>query len=277
MANQTNVNIDESNISKDEEQDLSSSDNNKPKRHVGRIIFRVVIIVLVVLIVVCIGGFSIYRWLWGSDSFDIQGSWYIDGTDIPVEITEDHIVLNDEVSYFYEINSESKTITYNLGDLEGGGCYRFSIDRNQIAIMDGNFNWWTTLFSDIPWTVDAFVSFVGGQVKSPAGDRDVTLLTRNEFVLSEENLSEENNLEDQGDNSKDNAALDGEDVEGDSDSDNTSERDKADLSDDSVGQNEQSGQDDQIDLQEQGEQSNTDSSGETDHFEEFNMFGMYDR
>ncbi len=287
MADQKNVDIDGSNNSKTPEQpsDSSSVDaggardasyenseqapssRKKHKRSIGNIILRILVIVVIVIVVVCVGGFSFYRWLWGNDPQDIQGTWYIEGTDIPVVVTEDRIILNDEISYIYEMDSESKILTYTIGDLEGSGRYRFSIDRDQVAIMDGTFNWWTTLLSDIGWTADAFVSFIGGEEKSPAGENDVTLLARTGITLSDSNTTEPSESDAQGENFEEEPTPDAnpESPEG-----NTDEQSDAERPDDSVDRNGQNDQDIQND------QSGNDESNSEGNHEESDMFGMYD-
>lgn len=94
--------------------------------------------------------------------------WYIAGTDTPIVITEDRIQLNDEVSYRYALNTDSKTLAFTFGRLQGEGRYRFSLDRQQLAIVDGAFGWWDTLGDDAGWTLGALVAAAQGKVANPA-------------------------------------------------------------------------------------------------------------
>lgn len=136
--------------------------------------------VLVVILVAAVASFSVFRWIASDDTQDFQGTWYVAGTDTPVVITEDRIQLNDEVSYWYELNTDSKTITFTFGNLEGEGCYRFSLDKQQLVVVDGTYGWWDTLISDAEWTIGALVSLAQGSQLSPVEDGvdDVTSLTR---------------------------------------------------------------------------------------------------
>lgn len=142
------------------------------------LVVRVVAAVLAALLVVSVGGFSWYRWLAGDDALDIQGTWYIAGTDTPIVITEEQIVLNEEVSYGYVLDESAKTIDFTFSYLEGAGHYRFSLDRQMLAIMDGKFGWWDTLGDDLAWLPGALVDALGGATASPAGSGGVTLLSR---------------------------------------------------------------------------------------------------
>lgn len=142
------------------------------------LVVRVVAAVLAALLVVSVGGFSWYRWLAGDDALDIQGTWYIAGTDTPIVITEEQIVLNEEVSYGYVLDESAKTIEFTFSYLEGAGHYRFSLDRQMLAIMDGEFGWWDTLGDDLAWLPGALADALGGATASPAGSGGVTLLSR---------------------------------------------------------------------------------------------------
>lgn len=139
---------------------------------------RIVAIVLAVLVVASVGGFSWYRWLYGDDAVDIQGTWYIAGTDTPIVVTEDQIVLNEEVSYDYVLDESAKTIEFTFSYLAGSGHYRFSLNRQALAIMDGQFGWWDTIGEDIAWLPGALLDAAGGVSASPAGAGGVTLLSR---------------------------------------------------------------------------------------------------
>ena len=130
------------------------------------------------LVVASVGGFSWYRWLYGDDAVDIQGTWYIAGTDTPIVVTEDQIVLNEEVSYDYVLDESAKTIEFTFSYLAGSGHYRFSLDRQALAIMDGQFGWWDTIGEDIAWLPGALLDAAGGVSASPAGAGGVTLLSR---------------------------------------------------------------------------------------------------
>ncbi len=115
-----------------------------------------------VAIALCIT-FFIFRFLGGDDVADFQGSWYIDETSKVVEITADQIILAPDAIYDYEIDPQSKTITFSLGDLKGSGHYRFSADRQELAILDGNYSWMDTLLSDAQWSFVNIISHLKGE------------------------------------------------------------------------------------------------------------------
>lgn len=154
-----------------------SKRERKPLTPVG-IALRVVFGVLVVALVAVIGGFSCFRWLLNDDASDFQGTWYVAGTDTPISISADAIALNGEVSYGYTLDASTKTVAFTFSDLSGAGHYRFSLDRQYLAIMDGSFGWWDTLSDDFGWTANALILSAQGQQASPAGAENVTLLSR---------------------------------------------------------------------------------------------------
>lgn len=154
-----------------------SKRERKPLTPAG-IALRVVFGVLVVALVAVIGGFSCFRWLLNDDASDFQGTWYVAGTDTPISISADAIALNGEVSYGYTLDASAKTVAFTFSDLSGAGHYRFSLDRQYLAIMDGSFGWWDTLSDDFGWTANALILSAQGQQASPAGAENVTLLSR---------------------------------------------------------------------------------------------------
>lgn len=138
--------------------------------------------VLVVLLAVglVVGGFSYVRWFAHDDAADIQGTWYLAGTDTPVEITADRICLTEDVSYPYTLNTGDKTIAFSFSNLAGAGWYRFSLDRGQLAIEDGVFSGSDTLGRDIAWLPQALVAQLQGSTLAPAesAGKGLTLLSR---------------------------------------------------------------------------------------------------
>ncbi len=133
----------------------------------ARLALRIVVAVVVVLVVACAGAFSAFRWLYGNDEADIQGTWYVAGTDTPIVVTEDAIEITDEVAYVYFLNPESKTYAIVFGTMQGAGRYRFSLDRQELALMDGSYGWWSTLASDVSWTVRALGAAAAGDDLAP--------------------------------------------------------------------------------------------------------------
>lgn len=63
--------------------------------------------------------------------------------------------------------------------MKGGGRYRFSLDRNQLALVDGDFSGADTLGDDIAWTLRALAEGAQGRMLAPEeAARGVTLLSR---------------------------------------------------------------------------------------------------
>lgn len=150
---------------------------DQKRKRTTRIVRRVVIIVLVLLMIASVSVFSIFRWGLHDDHVDIQGKWQIGDSNAQVTITEDNIKLNKEVSYSYSIDPFSKTLTFDFGQLKGSGRYRFSLDRNQISLLDGTFETTDTLAEDISWTLQAFWDYLSTSgITSPnLGDGSIVL------------------------------------------------------------------------------------------------------
>lgn len=140
----------------------------------------VVALVVVLVVGLVVGGFSYVRWFAHDDVADIQGTWYLAGTDTPIEITADRIHLTDDVSYPYTLNTGDKTIAFSFSNLAGAGCYRFSLDRQQLAIEDGSFTGGDTLGRDIGWLPQAVIAHLRGSTLAPAeaAGKGLTLLSR---------------------------------------------------------------------------------------------------
>ncbi len=84
------------------------------------------------------------------------------GNGYPIVVTEDQIVLNEEVSYDYVLDESAKTIEFTFSYLAGSGHSRCSLDRQALAIMDGQFGWWDTIGEDIAWLPGALLDAAGG-------------------------------------------------------------------------------------------------------------------
>ena len=147
-----------------------SSAPSRKRRHPVRVAVVSVVIVVVLLVGAAAGGFAWLRWFSEDDAADFAGTWYLAGTATPITITEDRIQLTDDVSYRYALNDQDKTFELSFGNLKGGGRYRFSLDRNQLALVDGDFSAADTLGDDIAWTL---------RVLAPEEEaKGVTLLSR---------------------------------------------------------------------------------------------------
>lgn len=156
-----------------------SSAPSRKRRHPVRVAVVSVVIVVVLLVGAAAGGFAWLHWFSEDDAADFTGTWYLAGTTAPIAITEDRIQLTDDVSYRYALNDQDKTFELSFGNLKGGGRYRFSLDRNQLALVDGDFSAADTLGDDITWTLRALTESAQGRVLAPGeAARGVTLLSR---------------------------------------------------------------------------------------------------
>lgn len=157
-----------------------------PSRHVSRprkrwhVVVTCAVVAVVLVAGLVVGGFAYLRWFAADDGADIQGTWYLAGTATPITITEDRICLTDDVSYPYTLDEGAKTIQFSFSNLAGAGCYRFSLDRQQLALVDGQFSGADTLGRDIGWTIQALVTHLQGDTLPPAEEagKGLTLLSR---------------------------------------------------------------------------------------------------
>lgn len=134
---------------------------------------------MVLLVAAVIIAFSCWRWTFANDVQDIQGVWYIAGTQKTVDITSDGIRLSDDVTYSYTIDEGSKTLSLSFGNMEGGARYRFSLDKQTLALRDGETTWGDSLSEDISWTIAALGRAIQGEQASPELSGDSTMvLTR---------------------------------------------------------------------------------------------------
>lgn len=132
------------------------------------------------IVVVAVSVFSWGRWLRYDDAADFQGMWYANGTTSIVTVDGEKIHLTDDVAYNYTLDTGAKTITFTFGQMEGHGRYRFSVDRSELVITDGNdFSFWGNLFSDIAWQLDQAIRNMQGQeIEREAVVDGVTVLDR---------------------------------------------------------------------------------------------------
>ena len=124
----------------------------------------VAVLVAIAVVVVTVGSFSWGRWLRYDDAADFQGAWYANGTTSLVTVDGQEIHLTSDVAYGYALDTGAKTITFTFGDLQGQGRYRFSADRSELVITDGDgFSFWGNLFSDIGWQFGQLITGLQGR------------------------------------------------------------------------------------------------------------------
>ena len=136
-------------------------EKERRRKIIRRIIIVVVLLLLAALVALCVL-FGMHRWNTYDDAEDFIGTWYVEDSDLPIVITEDKIELTDGVAYSYKLDPESKTITFKFGNMTGQGRYRFSLDRQQLSIMDGPYEYWDTLLDDAAWTLQAVIRDLQG-------------------------------------------------------------------------------------------------------------------
>lgn len=162
------------------------SSSAKKRRKWPFVVVGAVVLVVVAIVV----AFSCWRWTFANDAQDIQGTWYIAGTQKTVEVTADGIKLADDVTYSYTIDEGAKTLSLSFGNMEGEARYRFSLDRQTLALRDGETTWGNSLSEDISWTIAALGRAIQGEQASPELSGDSTMvLTRTPQDLSSEGAS----------------------------------------------------------------------------------------
>ena len=145
---------------------------------------------MVLVVVAVVVAFSCWRWTFANDAQDIQGTWCIAGTQKTVEVTADGIKLADDVTYIYTIDEGAKTLSLSFGNMEGEARYRFSLDRQTLALRDGETTWGNSLSEDISWTIAALGRAIQGEQASPELSGDSTMvLTRTPQDSSSEGAS----------------------------------------------------------------------------------------
>lgn len=140
----------------------------------------VAVLVAIAMVVIMVGSFSWGRWLRYDDAADFQGAWYANGTTSLVTVDGQEIHLTSDVAYGYTLDTGAKTITFTFGDLQGQGRYRFSADRSELVITDGDgFSFWGNLFSDIGWQFgQLIIGLQGKEVPREEVVDGVTVLDR---------------------------------------------------------------------------------------------------
>lgn len=150
-----------------EDEKLAKKRKAKRKR-VYKIIRRTLIALVLLAIIGIVSAFAMFRWTMYDDHADLQGTWVMEGTEVPIEITEDEIRLTDGVAYSYMVDPDTKQLVFTFGNMMGQAHYRFSLDRNELAIEDGEVTWLDSTLEDSQWLVNAlFGKIRDGEGPSP--------------------------------------------------------------------------------------------------------------
>lgn len=96
-----------------------------------------VIIGVVIAIALAAGAFLVWDYLFRyDDAKDFQGQWKIEGSTSSIVITDSEIRLTDSISFEYELDTFTKTLTYNYKNFSGEGMYVFSPERDVLTLTD---------------------------------------------------------------------------------------------------------------------------------------------
>lgn len=160
--------------------------SGKPRKSVGakrfaawKVVLAIVAFLLVV-VVALVTYASLSRWVFVDDATDIKGSWHLSAEPVSVVISDTEMNLADEVSYTYTMDTQAKVINETLGNMKGAARYRFSEDRNSVAIFDdSSSDWLNNAMIDLRWYVDcAFAKVFGGESPDLLGGESGIIMYR---------------------------------------------------------------------------------------------------
>lgn len=118
----------------------SSGDKEKKKKPLWFRILRAFLLLVLALflaaVVACVG----IRWFFVNDASDIQGTWNIVGTEKNIPITDTEMTLDEDLTYKYSLDQVSKKINVKLGNMSGTSHYKFSLDRSELVVFDGDYD-----------------------------------------------------------------------------------------------------------------------------------------
>ena len=95
------------------------------------------------------------RWFRYDDKSQLISNWQISGSNTIIVIDGKKIHLDKDAVLEYEVDDFAKLINYKIGDKSGTSHYRFSWDRNQLALIENCGNdAISTICSDFGWFWD---------------------------------------------------------------------------------------------------------------------------
>lgn len=112
-----------------------AQDKPKTRKGISRK-FLTVSLVIITTLVIGIGLMAWNQWFRYDDTADIQGTWTIDGSSETITITDSEMIMTDDVSYTYSLDTFEKTITFSFEQYSGEGSYAFSFDRTTFVITE---------------------------------------------------------------------------------------------------------------------------------------------
>lgn len=153
----------------DVEAHAEERDRKRRRKRRNKIIRRTLLAILGVLILGALAAFALFRWSVYDDAQDLKGAWELHDQGNTITITDDKIVLTDDVAYDYVVDPDTKTLYFTFGNLNGTAHYRFSLDRKELAIGDGERGWLESTGEDAAWLIRALAAQVAeGTALSPA-------------------------------------------------------------------------------------------------------------
>lgn len=163
--------------SRDSAADVRSRAKVKEKKSLGPV--GIGIIVVVCLLLVAAATCASLRWMLPDDVADFQGTWTADDTTGTIEITESSMDLAGQATYQYSLDTFAKTVDASFFSMEGKAHYRFSRDRQSLAIIESkDCSWTATLWSDLGWMAGDFVAMVQKEPYDPLGSETGVTLHR---------------------------------------------------------------------------------------------------
>ncbi len=121
-------------------QKASSGEDDKKKKPLWFRILKAFLLLVLALVlaavVACVG----IRWFFVNDASDIQGTWNIVGTEKNIPITDTEMTLDEDLTYKYSLDQVSKKINVKLGNMSGTSHYKFSLDRSELVVFDGDYD-----------------------------------------------------------------------------------------------------------------------------------------
>ena len=156
----------------EEDAEEDAAKHAKPKKRRWKLVVGIIFGIIVAAMLVTVGYIAGNRWVRYDDAADMQGRWYVYGTDVPLRFENNSIVINDNTSYAYHIDPTAKTIEYTFGNLAGRGRYWFNAERDVLIITDGaDYTMWSTLLDDVSYDLGCLF----GKNELPAAESSIVL------------------------------------------------------------------------------------------------------
>ena len=142
----------------------------KPKREKKPFSFLKLCLWLIAILFVVAAAFGIWnRWFRYDDKLQLISNWQVSGTNTIVVIDGKTINLGPNAVLNYTVDEGSKIINYTIGEMKGSSHYRFSWDRNQLALIENcGTDPFSTILSDLGWFWDYMTCKMGKIDLSPA-------------------------------------------------------------------------------------------------------------